>query len=65
MIDFIGAPYEVNENDGDARVTVGVVSGQLMREVVVELAFSDGTAISKYTAKFLPHKLHLSTQILS
>ena len=48
VIDFIDAPYEVNETDGVANVTVGVVSrGQLMREVVVELSFSDGTAIGK------------------
>ena len=46
-IDFIDAPYEVNETDGVANVTVGVVRGQLMREVVVELSFSDGTAIGK------------------
>ena len=45
MIGFIGAPYEVNETDRFARVTVGVVSGQLMREVVVELSFSDATAV--------------------
>ena len=48
MIDFIGAPYEVNETDRFARVTVGVVSGQLMREVIMELSFSDGTAIGKF-----------------
>ena len=47
MIDFIDAPYEVNETDGVANVAVGVVRGQLMREVVVELSFSDGTAIGK------------------
>ena len=47
MIDFIDAPYEVNETDGVANVTVGVVRGQLMREVVVELSFSDVTAIGK------------------
>ena len=47
MINFIDAPYEVNETDGVANVTVGVVRGQLMREVVVELSFSDGTAIGK------------------
>ena len=47
VIDFNDAPYEVNETDGVANVTIGVVSGQLMREVVVELSFSDGTAIGK------------------
>ena len=47
VIGFIDAPYEVNETDGVANVTVGVVRGQLMREVVVELSFSDGTAIGK------------------
>ena len=48
VIDFIDAPYEVNETDVVALVTVGVVSsGQLMREVGVELSFSDGTAIGK------------------
>ena len=47
VIDFIDAPYEVNETDGVASVTVRVVRGQLMREVVVELSFSDGTAIGK------------------
>ena len=48
VIDFIDAPYEVNEIDGVANVTVGVVRGQLMRKVVVELSFSDGTAIGKH-----------------
>ena len=47
VISFIDVPYEVNETDGVARVTVGVVSGQLMREVVVAVSFSDETAISK------------------
>ena len=48
VIDFIDAPYEVNETDVVALVTVGVVrGGQLMREVGVELSFSDGTAIGK------------------
>ena len=55
MIDFIAAPYEVNENDNITRVTVGVVNGELMREVVVELSFSDASAMSKY---FLPHTLN-------
>ena len=48
VIDFIDAPYEVNETDGVAIVTVGVLRDQLMREVVVELSFSDGTAIGKH-----------------
>ena len=47
VIDFIDAPYEVNETDGVANVTVGVVREQLWREVVVDLSFSDGTAIGK------------------
>ena len=47
VIDFIDAPYEVNETDGVANVTVGVVGVQLMREVVVDLSFSDGAAIGK------------------
>ena len=47
VISFIDAPYEVNEADEVANVIVGVVSGQLMREVVVELSLSDGTAIGK------------------
>ena len=47
VISFIDVPYEVNETDGDARVTVGVASGQLMREVVVAVSFSDETAIGK------------------
>ena len=38
----------MNETEEVARVTVGVVSsGQLTREVVVKLLFSDGSAISK------------------
>ena len=47
VIDFIDAPYEVSETDEVANITVGVVSGKLWREVVVELSFSDGTAIGK------------------
>ena len=37
----------MNESDGVAVITVGVVSGQLVREVVVGLLFSDEAAISK------------------
>ena len=47
VIDFIDVPYEVNETNGVANVTVGVVRGQLMRKLVVELSLSDGTAIGK------------------
>ena len=50
VIDFINTPYQVNEMDGFARVTVGVVSsGELMRNssILVELSFSDGAAMSK------------------
>ena len=50
----------MNEADGVANVTVGV-SGQLMREVAVELSFSDGTAISKFYIR-----IHLSsTQLVT
>ena len=41
----------MNETDGVANVTVGVVSGQLMREIVVELSLSDGTAIGTFYCK--------------
>ena len=54
VISFIDAPYEVNETDGAATVTFELVSSEpLMREVVVELSFSDGTAIGmfKYAAR--------------
>ena len=69
MIGFIGAPYEVNETDGFANVTVGVVSGQLMREVVVELSFSDGTAVGNFycshcTLIYLPNAQYFSSLIL-
>ena len=38
----------MNETDGVANVTVGVVNGQLMREIIVELSLSDGTAIGTF-----------------
>ena len=37
----------MNESDGVAVITVGVVSGQLVGGVVVRLSFSDEAAISK------------------
>ena len=53
MISFIDAPYEVSETDGAATVTFELVSSeQLMREVVVELSFSDGTAIGMFKYAF-------------
>lgn len=58
MIAFFGAPYEVKETDRIARVFVGVASGRLIREVVMEFSFSDGSAICKYN-HLLSH--HMTT----
>ena len=51
MISFIGAPYEVSEIYEVARVSVGV-ERKLMREVIIELTFLDGSAISKFYCKY-------------
>ena len=48
----------MNETDGVAVVTVGAVSGQLRREVVVELSIVGGSANSKYS-----YSLELSHQM--
>ena len=49
-IGFIGSPYEASEDGGFANVTFGVISGgPIEREVIVELSFSDGTALSEFT----------------
>lgn len=48
VIGFINAPYEVNENDGEALIRVGLINGNLQREVSIQLSLSDGIASSKF-----------------
>jgi hypothetical protein len=43
----MNAPYQAMENESCVNVTFGVMSGELEREVAVELSFLDGTAVSK------------------
>ena len=44
---FIDAPYQVNENDGLANVTFGVINGVLRSEFEVRLSLEDGTALGE------------------
>ena len=45
IIGFIGAPYSANESDGVLFVEVGVLSGTLHVEVVVNISTRDITAL--------------------
>lgn len=45
IIGFIGAPYSANESDGVLFVEVGVLSGTLHVEVVVNISTTDITAL--------------------
>ena len=47
VIGFLGSPYSVNESVGVLAVQVGVISGSLQRDVVLNLSTTDATAIGK------------------
>ena len=47
VIGFIDPPYQVNESDGSVNLTIGVLTGNLQRQVVLRLSTSDDTALSK------------------
>jgi hypothetical protein len=48
VIGFFVNTYQVSEDELFVNVTFGVVSGgPVVREVAVELSFSDGTALSE------------------
>ena len=46
VIGFIDAPYAANEN-GNAVIKIGVVSGHLQKEVLVEFSVLSGSAVGK------------------
>ena len=46
VIGFIDAPYAANEN-GIAAIKIGVVSGRLQREVLVDFSVFSGSAVGK------------------
>ena len=45
MIGFINLPYSATENDGVAFVEIGVISGNLQRDVSFQLLFTSGSAL--------------------
>jgi collagen type VI alpha len=47
VIGFVNAPYQAVENESFVTVTLGVINGDLEREVTVELSFLDGTAVGE------------------
>ena len=47
VIGFLGSPYSANESAGVLTVRVGVISGSLQTNVVLNLSTIDVTAIGK------------------
>ena len=45
VIGFLGSPYSVNESAGELNVQVGVISGSLQTNIVLNLSTTDITAI--------------------
>ena len=50
IIGFINQPYNVSEDDGKASVEIGVISGIPGRNITVQLAFFDRSAVCKFMA---------------
>ena len=51
VIGFINPPYVANERDGVSFLRFGVITGNLQREISVELSLSNGSAIRKSARK--------------
>ena len=52
VIGFINPPYFVaNERDGVTFLRFGVITGNLQREISVELSLSNGSSICKFARK--------------
>ena len=47
VIGFLGSPYSTNESAGELAVQVGVISGSLQTDVVLNLSTIDVTAIGE------------------
>ena len=47
MIGFLGSPYSTNESAGLLTVQVGVISGSLQTDVILNLSTIDITAIGE------------------
>ena len=51
VIGFINPPYVANERDGVTFLRFGIITGNLQREISVELSLSNGSAICKFARK--------------
>ena len=51
VIGFINPPYVANERDGVTFLRFGIITGNLQREISVELSLSNGSAICKSARK--------------
>ncbi len=47
VIGFINEPYIALESDEEEFLDIGVISGDLQRDVVFQLTFSSGSALGK------------------
>ena len=47
VIGFLGSPYSANESAGVLIVQVGIISGSLQTDIVLNLSTTDATAIGK------------------
>ena len=52
MIGFVNDPYTASEGDNEAFVEIGVISGNIGREVVFELSFFSGSALGNTDNRF-------------
>ena len=51
VIGFINPPYVANERDEVTFLRFGIITGNLQREISVELSLSNGSAICKSARK--------------
>ena len=47
VIGFLGSPYSTNESAGILIVQVGIISGSLQTDIILNLSTTDATAIGK------------------
>ena len=48
VIGFVSGSYAANESDGNVIIEIGVSSGRLQREVIVEFSVFSGSAVGMY-----------------
>ena len=49
-IGFLETSYAVSEDDGNAQLMIGIISGVLETDIVVSISTANDTALCKFTA---------------